>query len=290
MLKLNLIAPEYSQVGFKINHFPDGQQSISDVVFKDYKEVKRDGVMISSRLNSFRDLELILCATKALKNKGINKVALDIPYVLGSRSDRSFESQGLHYLRDVLAPIINLQRYEFVSCLDPHSYVTEGVLNKCVIDNTTLIKFYDWSLAAIKPKNATIISPDMGAIKRADLISKILNTSNIAVCSKNRDLSTGKIISTLVPEIDLTRDLILIDDICDGGITFIEIGSIIDERKTAIIDVDPNFQCGQVYLIVTHGIFSKGCYELGKHFDGVYCTNSIKDIDSNDLIKQFNIF
>jgi len=53
------------------------------------------------------------------------------------------------------------------------------------------------------------------------------------------------------------------------------------------------------YLIVTHGIFSKGFDELSKYFDGIYCTNSYKDIDLSQatlvknyktLVKQLNVF
>lgn len=59
----------------------------------------------------------------------------------------------------------------------------------------------------------------------------------------------------------------------------------------------------KIYLIVTHGIFSKGFDELAKYFDGIYCTNSVKDITDgtivntfsrhrqiNSLVKQLNVF
>ena len=50
---------------------------------------------------------------------------------------------------------------------------------------------------------------------------------------------------------------------------------------------------GKIYLIITHGIFSKGFEELSKYFDGIYCTNSYSEIDSegrNINLKQLNVF
>jgi ribose-phosphate pyrophosphokinase len=63
---------------------------------------------------------------------------------------------------------------------------------------------------------------------------------------------------------------VIIDDICDGGRTFVELAKAIkDGRPTA-----------KVYLVVTHGIFSAGFYELNELFEGIYCTNSYEDIQS----------
>jgi len=87
------------------------------------------------------------------------------------------------------------------------------------------------------------------------------------------------------------RDVIIIDDICDGGATFINIAKILTGYK--------EFK-GKIYLIVTHGIFSKGFAELSQYFKGIYCTNSYSDLkfhpSVNDIIgpkegfvKQLNV-
>jgi ribose-phosphate pyrophosphokinase len=80
----------------------------------------------------------------------------------------------------------------------------------------------------------------------------------------------------------LDKDLFIVDDICDGGGTFINIARIIKENE--------QFK-GRIYLIVTHGIFSRGFEDLGEYFNGIYTTNSISDVvDENKLITRFNIF
>jgi ribose-phosphate pyrophosphokinase len=73
---------------------------------------------------------------------------------------------------------------------------------------------------------------------------------------------------------------VIIDDICDGGRTFVELAKAIkDGRPTA-----------KIYLVVTHGIFSAGYDQLGEYFEKIYTTNSYKDIATDQsLVTQFNV-
>lgn len=144
-----------------------------------------------------------------------------------------------------------------------------------------------------------LISPDAGATKKIyKLAEQIGYKGDIITCSKDRD-TEGKLTKVNVP-ISLAaghgdKDMIIIDDICDGGATFINIAKRIKEYKYN----------NKIYLIVTHGIFSKGFEELSKYFDGIYCTNSYQDIkissswfndnvikaeENESFVKQLNVF
>ena len=80
-----------------------------------------------------------------------------------------------------------------------------------------------------------------------------------------------------------SKNFVICDDICDGGRTFIEIAK-------AIRNIRPEEVFGDnIYLVVTHSIFSAGFEELEKWFTGIYTTNSVKDID-NELVTQINVF
>jgi phosphoribosylpyrophosphate synthetase len=142
MCSLSLAYPENSQVEFKISNFPDGQQTID---LTDWSCIERytDPVRIESRLNSFRDPELIICATQAIRNiQPSRKIELYVPYFLGSRSDRKFVEGGVNYLKQVICPIINSQNYSKVITLDPHSSSLECCLNNFVeIKNNELVLF-----------------------------------------------------------------------------------------------------------------------------------------------------
>jgi ribose-phosphate pyrophosphokinase len=292
---LNLAYPEKSSIKFKINRFPDGQQSVTLEMGMDHLTAKHSGhVRIYSRLNTFRDLELIICATAALRNTGIQSLSLYTPYFTGARSDRRFTEGDANYLKQVICPIINAQKFDAVIVLDPHSDVLEACLDNFEkIDNHDIVKS---ALTDIDNKNdaqdrIVLVSPDAGAYKKIFDVAQKFGIRKIITATKVRDIKTGKILHTEIPVLDQHEDLkyVIVDDICDGGRTFIELAKAIhDSRPTA-----------EVYLIVTHGIFSNSFYELSKHIKKVYSSNSYSDIDvehhsdytvGKDYLMQFNSF
>jgi len=286
MLQLNLTNSNKSQIGFKPSAFPDGQQSITlDLTTISDLE---SSCTIRSRLNSFRDLELIICATAALREVGMERIHLYIPYCLGGRSDIKFEEGGLNYIKSVIAPIINLQRFTSVTVMDPHSIALENWIdNFKKLYNSYLAK---WAIKDLSSEGGDfkLVSPDAGALKKIFSTAKSIGYKDkVIVAEKVRDLPTGKIIHTHVPleGTNPTDNFIIIDDICDGGRTFVEIAKTI---KSHVWTRDEYFK-GKIYLIVTHGIFSAGFEELGNYFDGIYSTNSISEHD-NSLLKQLNVF
>jgi len=278
-LKLDLTNVLNSDIGFKISQYPDGQQSVSIEYFD-----ATQSVQISSRMNSFRDVELIICANQVLKEYGVKNIELYVPYFIGGRSDRKFGEGQTNYLKNVICPIINSQGFNKVIVLDPHSDVLEACLNNFEkINNFSLVdEALSYLIKDDEDNKVAIISPDAGALKKIYDVAKHFGISNVTTASKVREMSTGTILRTELPTMDLRgiEHIIVIDDICDGGRTFIELAKAIKE----ITEIP-------IYLIVTHGIFSAGYFELGKYFSGVYTTNSIKDIDTDiALVKQLNIF
>ena len=285
MITLDLVNPEKSQIKYKISQFPDGQQTID---LTDWNDLLRydDAVKINSRLRTFKDLELIICATAAVRNiKPNREIALYVPYFMGARSDRKFVEGGVNYLKQVICPIINSLNFVTVVVLDPHSDVLEACLNNYEkVDNHTLVKH---SLAKIDNKNGArdricLVSPDAGAYKKIFDVAKKFGIENIITANKVRDMKTGKILRTEIPVLNQHDDIqyVIIDDICDGGRTFVELAKAIkDGRPTA-----------KVHLIVTHGIFSAGFDELTQYFEGIYTTNSYRDLlESEKKLTQFNV-
>jgi ribose-phosphate pyrophosphokinase len=273
---LSLSNPEKSDIKFKISKFPDGQQS---VCIEDNLTI--DHIIIESRFNSFRDLELIISANQALKEMGISTVDLMVPYFLGARSDRKFVEGTSNYLKTVVCPIINSQNFNKVCVFDPHSDVLEACLNNFTkIDNIELVKF---TLDKIGKEGTVLVSPDAGALKKVYHVAEELGISDIIIASKHRDVKTGKITHTEVPGVEKYNEnnkFVIVDDICDGGRTFTELAKTIRQHNSL----------SKIYLIVSHGIFSAGMTPLNDSFDGIFTTNSIRpeeDIfnSSNDISK-----
>ena len=304
---LNLVSPNDSlSFKYEISRFPDGQQSLRLIedgynTFQSLRDSdSAHGIIIESRLNTFSDLEIIICATQALKEVGVKNISLYIPYCIGARSDRKFMEGGINYIKTVIAPIINSQGYEKVTILDPHSDVLEACINNFEKqDNIDIVAFAlrDYFLSkGFKTWNHTnfdgvrLVSPDAGALKKVFHVAEIIGYKNeVIIASKHRDVETGKIDYTNVPMsvLDADKDVFIIDDICDGGRTFIEIAKAVDEVRNLSSAVHPDHH-GKNYLIVTHGIFSVGFDFLVQHFDGIYTTNSVKDIQDGTIVDTFS--
>lgn len=93
MIILNLTNKKTSEIKYEVFSFPDGQQDILLTNLNNYFELRNygfgevlrcDSVQIRSRFNNFKDLELILCATKVLRSYGVKEIHLYIPYLLGA--------------------------------------------------------------------------------------------------------------------------------------------------------------------------------------------------------------
>ena len=274
---LNLVNPNDGlSFKYEISRFPDGQQSLRLIedgynTFQSLRDSdSAHGIIIKSRLNTFSDLEIIICATQALKEVGVKNISLYIPYCIGARSDRKFMEGGINYVKTVIAPIINSQGYKRVTILDPHSDVLEACINNFEKqDNSNLLDFafrdyflskgfQTWSASNFE--GVRLISPDAGALKKVFHCAEQLKYRHeVIIASKHRNIETGKIDYTNVPISvhDADKDIFIIDDICDGGRTFIEIAKAVDEVRKISSAVHPEHH-GKNYLIVTHGIFSAG--------------------------------
>jgi ribose-phosphate pyrophosphokinase len=135
----------------------------------------------------------------------------------------------------------------------------------------------------LKLTDFTLVSPDIGAYKKVDkLAEKMGYTGQIATGIKVRDLSTGQIIKSDVNTDDLNgKACIVIDDICDGGRTFIELAQALKAKNA-----------GDLYFIASHGIFSYNAIERLKDagYKAVCSSNSISDREQTDFFKQYNLF
>jgi len=303
---LNLVNPNDTlSFKYEISRFPDGQQSLRLIEegYNTFHSLKDNpyGITIKSRLNDFRDLEIIICATQALKEVGVQRIRLYIPYCTGARSDRKFMEGGINYVKHVIAPIINSQGYEQVIIMDPHSDVLEACINNFVkVDNIRLAEFTfkdyflskgfeTWSNSNFQ--NVRLVSPDAGALKKVfHVADKFGYKNDIVIASKHRNLETGKIDFTNVPMSlnDADKDVFIFDDIGDGFGTFINIANEIEEKRKLSSDVHPS-QHGKNYLVVTHSIQEIGLKRALNVFDKIYTTNSINDWEIENVV-VLNVF
>ncbi|WP_417444277.1 ribose-phosphate diphosphokinase [Joostella sp.] len=232
-------------------------------------------VNITQRITSFNDVGLILIAVNALRNMGVKNINLFIPYFPAARQDRLMVS-GEPLTVKVYAELINNLKLNKVTVFDPHSEVTPALLNNCeALNNYKFIETITKSLS----KDVLLISPDGGALKKIYKVAAYLQDFEVIECSKSRDVKTGSLSGFKVYHEDLKgKDCLIVDDICDGGGTFLGLAKELKAKNA-----------GKLHLAVSHGIFSKGFEALNESFDTIYTTDSFRTISDKDNAIQINI-
>lgn len=213
---------------------------------------------------------MALCEFKEALNRTGIKVHLRYPYFPYARQDRVIQANEPFSLK-VFCELLNSRKFETVLIWDAHSDVVGALVENCTV-------ITQHTLAQIVIPNALLddpemiwVSPDAGAYKK---ISKLISDdSRIAIGCKKRN-SYGEITATSVySPVDLQgKNCFIVDDICDGGRTFIELAKALKERGAA-----------KVHLYITHGIFSKGFEEVLQHIDQIYTTDSFNTPISETL-------
>lgn len=189
-----------------------------------------------------------------------SKRVLILPYMPGARADRG-QPLGL----GIYAGFIRNLELNHIILFDPHSGMTGDELHAAadsmtIVDSCTLL-----ALPHVKSLLGTydaVIAPDKGAVRRAYLASGALDTS-LLQAEKTRDFESGKLSGFHIENIDPEKRYLVVDDICDGGGTFMGLAEATGLPKE------------NLDLYVSHGVFSKNAYfNLSKHYGNVFTTNS----------------
>lgn len=273
MILLNLtegytpIGHKHHEIKYKYFVFTGGEPHIK----LDTTTITENHVIITIRISMFNDIGKLMVAVNALQNELGSGVEIDLflAYFPGARQDRLM-IPGEPLTIKIYSELINNLNFNKVYILDPHSEVTPALINNCeVIDNTNLVRC---SITYVGATPYNIVSPDAGANKKIkDLVKKLSNTDDFTLddrvikCDKSRDVKTGLLSGFEVYADNLGgRTTFIVDDICDGGGTFIGLAEELKKKNV-----------GDLYLIVSHGIFSQGFKKLRQHFKGIFTTDSI---------------
>jgi len=254
--------------------FPGGEVGIQlDDFNLKYRYTKAAYQTIIARIMDSNDILRLLNVVDALRRENDTPIRLFMPYVPYSRQDRACNT-GEAFSLKVFAKLINSQNFEKVTICDPHSDVVPAVFENIeVISQLAIINNFA-EFHGMIAKGATLISPDAGANKKTSNLAAHFGHSSFLRADKLRDLQTGNIKETIVYADDLTgQTVVIVDDICDGGRTFIELAKVLKDKKAA-----------KVVLYVTHGIFSKGVKPLFQGgIDEIYTTNAYNNTNPVDI-------
>ena len=252
MQTLNLIRPSKSDIKFNIIQFPDGEPHI---VLEEFD--RKDPVKVICRITNPTDLFIAAQIGDILRRQEVLFVYA-IKYLMSMRMDRVMSFNEAYSLKIVMN-ILKSFGPTWIEVLEPHN-------ESAVLSNGGMVG------PSQKPdfQECLMVFPDKGAQERYGYIS-----GPVVVCSKVRDTATGKLISFNIENPEVLEEhpnepLMVLDDLCDGGGTFVGIAELLNEKC-------PNRPKS---IFVTHAVNYKGIENMSKHYDNVYITNSYKDWDN----------
>lgn len=235
---------KFEEIPFNLGKFPCGETNLTVTLMSDYF-----GYQIYFNYESDQDLIHLMLLTDALNKAGVPSsiMSLHIGYFPYGRQDRVCNPGEPHSLK-VVCNLINGLGYQKVYVIDPHSDVIEALLdNPHIVTMSDVIRDSGSTCMEIAMHTDQFVSPDAGAYKK---VNKVAQTFNLPVvrADKIRDTQTGNISGIEVYNEDLTGQCVMIlDDICDGGGTFIGLAKKLREKGAE-----------RIVLYVSHGMFTKG--------------------------------
>jgi len=231
-----------------------------------------DEIDVIARIKTDEDIVSLAHLKSALD--GANPVGaknLRLAYLPYARADRRF-LDGDCWGLGVFATLLNAMNFSTVFTLDTHSAVSSKLVNNLV--NVLPVQYIRRAITRFSllhgAKHLTILYPDEGARHRYGLPLQIGNNVGVVhlhekYCTKKRDPVTGKLSGFEVPDLD-SKYAMIVDDLCDGGGTFLGIADALDSSTKDYLG-----------LYVTHGIFSQGVDRLLEKFSNIYTTNSFRE-------------
>lgn len=253
----------------EIGSFPDGTMLVKENIPQD------DKITISWFFESDRETLAVVYLANHLKAHGCENVHLYMPYIPNARQDRVKSEEDVFTLK-YFAGIINSLGFKSVTVLDPHSNVSEALIEKIIVKKPAeYIQKVISEITEIEGEAPSMFYPDEGAGKRYSGMIPLPYAFGI----KKRDWATGQI-----KGLDVSGDtdniagknILIVDDICSKGGTFYFSAKRLKEAGAR-----------NIYLYITHcenTIFEGEVLTSGL-IEKVFTTNSILTKDSDKIEK-----
>lgn len=259
-------------VEFVIHNSGETHINLNPVVYynKDFK------TLVHAHINSSKTLLETLHLLDALKHRGFWP-DLYLPYCPYSRADRVVgngggDSYGINLFSNLFDGTVKK-----LITLDLHSSKTAyNLVEAFEVENLIPYdKFIDNLKIRHKISDFCLVSPDEGCRDKVEFFAQKYNVPHFKLEKKRDQSQRGKIISYQpINEYPGTQSAIILDDICDGGGTFIHAASCIPRPS-------------RLFLGITHGIFSKGLDPLlAAGFEGIITTDSFSQHNNISKVLQ----
>ncbi|MGF1543694.1 MAG: ribose-phosphate pyrophosphokinase [Parvularculaceae bacterium] len=238
-----------------IRTFKDGE------VFVEIQENVRgeDVFVIQSTSNPANDnLMELLIIIDALPRASASRVTAVIPYFGYARQDRK-AGPRTPISAKLVANLVTTAGADRVLTIDLHAAQIQGFFD-IPTDNLFAVKDFERHIRAGRSngvEDLTIVSPDVGGVRRARVLSNRLDERPLAIVDKRREQAGVSEVMNIIGEV-AGRECILFDDIVDSG------GTLVNAAEALIAK-----GASKVAAYVTHGVLSDNAPEKIMASDGL---------------------
>lgn len=215
----------------------------------------------------------------ALKRSGAKKITAIIPYLGYCRADHVFR-EGEAVPLEVVIKSMEACGLDEVIMIDPHTIRIEQMFKIPARMESALPVFSEKIKELKLPfEKISVVSPDMGGIRRVKMLSEMLPGSTYAAINKDRDLATGELTGSRVEEGEIREICIVTDDIISTG-------------GTMVRGVDTCLESGakEVYIFGSQPVFSADAHKklAESRAKKIYITDAIP-VPSEKMFENLEI-
>jgi len=245
--------------------FADGELQIElsdDLLDEDCVVVQS---IASSPKNTMNDnfMELLLIMD-AMRRIPVGSITVVVPYYGYARQDRRVHPQS-PISSKVVADMISIMGADYVLTMDIHNEALLGFFDAPIKNAYALpVLLDDIKETFENPEDVVIVSPDFGALKKAQFAAGLLG-SGYAVVDKKRPKPGESMVMNVIGEFK-GKDCILLDDMIDSAGTLCNAATALMERGAK-----------SVRAYASHGIFSG---KAGERIDA----SALKEVVVTDSI------
>ena len=238
--------------------FEDGENKVRPLV-----DVRGRHVCVIASLNAWENQSVndrlcrLLFLIGCLKTNGATKVTAVLPYLCYLRKDRQTKPWDPLTGRYV-AQLIEAAGADALITMEAHNLAAfQNAFRIPTIHLVPYTAFADHLLPNLAGRDVSVMSPDLGGGKRADLFREIMEEKlgrpvGAALAEKHR--SIGVVSGDMFAGDVADRTVIILDDMISSGMTMARAAKACRERGAQ-----------DIYLAVTHGLFSA---DAAQHLGG----------------------
>jgi ribose-phosphate pyrophosphokinase len=242
--------------------FPDGERR----VWIEEEVLDEDCILIQPTTTPVDEhyMELFFLID-GLKRSGARSVTVVMPYIGYQRQDHIFRS-GEAVSLEVAIKLLESLKIDRIIFVDPHTIKIPDMFTIPVSDLSALPVF----AKEIERNNwigddTVLVTPDMGGIRRIEILSRLLSDMPFISVEKNRDLATGNLeVSQFTGEVK--KRCLITDDMASSGKTLVQAAELMKSHGAE-----------EIYAFVTHAVFSEDAPDLLQNsiIEKIYVTDSV---------------